>query len=427
MPGFFSLALGRDFWNFRAGQLISVLGDACGSIALAWWVLDRTGSAAEMSSILAPAMLVRIFLLPACGPVADQFPRRTLLVLSDLWRFVFSGLLFTMVCLDVYRFPLVLACYLLLSAGSALFAATLGGMVPKIVRREHLQVATQQSQALNSFGSVAGGIVGGVVVSAFGVKGAFGIDAFSFLAAAAFTSLIRADTKPAGVAGAGRGFDRWRSDFQGGFRILLRLPLLFWLCVIAMFMNLCLSPLSVVLPVLVKEARSMPPWFLGGLESSIAGGAILGAITVGSVGRYVGGRALMVGGIAMIGVGVSLLPWVPNAFLPLTVLFWVGVGSSWANVLLGTQISLTVPDSHRGRLGAIMGFLCSGIAPLGVAVAGLAMARLGLSTYLFAMGILVVALGFLILLIPRMKEFLEVEPEEAEGFFGRVYPGRRWD
>ncbi|MGZ3706666.1 MAG: MFS transporter, partial [Bdellovibrionota bacterium] len=346
--GFFSAGLGRDFWKFRIGQLVSVLGDACGSIALAWWVLDRTGSAAEMSSILAPAMVARIFLLPVCGPIADRFSRKTLLVLSDLWRFAFSAAIFAMVCSGYYNFSLVLASYVLLSVGSALFSATSGGIIPKIVKREHISLAARQSQALNSFGSVAGGIVGGIVVSIAGVRGAFGIDCVSFLAAAVFTGLIRADTRPVGGGEAGGGFERWRRDFAGGFGILLQIPLLFWLCVIAMFINLCVSPLAVVLPVLVKEARSMPAWFLGGLESSISLGSILGAISVGWAARHIRGRTLMMGGIAMIGVGVSLLPWVPNAILPLTVLFWVGVGSSWANIPLVTQLSLTVPDAYRG-------------------------------------------------------------------------------
>jgi MFS transporter, DHA3 family, macrolide efflux protein len=47
--------LGRDFWLFRLGQAISIVGDSCGAIALAWWILDATGSAAVMSSVLAPA------------------------------------------------------------------------------------------------------------------------------------------------------------------------------------------------------------------------------------------------------------------------------------------------------------------------------------------------------------------------------------
>ena len=47
--------LGRDFWLFRLGQAISIVGDSCNAIALAWWILDATGSAAAMSAVLAPA------------------------------------------------------------------------------------------------------------------------------------------------------------------------------------------------------------------------------------------------------------------------------------------------------------------------------------------------------------------------------------
>jgi MFS family permease len=374
-----------------------------------------------MGSVLAPAMVARVFLLPVCGPIADQVSRKKLLVVSDLWRFLFSAAIFTMVCFNSFHLPALILCYVLLSFGSALFSASLGGLIPRIVSRENLQVATQQSQALNSFGTIAGGVLGGTVVSIFGVKGAFGIDALSFLVAAIFTGFIQADTKPLRVATV--GFAGWKRDFLGGFRILRQVPLLFWLCLIAMFMNLCLAPLSVVLPVLVKEARGMPAWFLGGLESSIALGSILGAISLGYGRRFLSGRGQIMVGIAMIAIGVLLLPWVPNLALPLMVLLWVGVGSSWANIPIGTQVSLTVPDSYRGRLGAIMGFLCSGVAPLGVAVAGMGMAYMGLSRFLFTMGSVVILLDLLILAIPHMKEFLEVTPEDANGFFERAYPG----
>lgn len=423
MAGFFTKAhLGRDFWNFRLGQLVSVLGDACGSIALAWWVLDRTGSAAEMSSILAPAALVRVLLLPVFGALADLYDRKRLILLSDLWRFLCAAAILAMVWADYYHFPLLLISYVALSAGASLFSASVGGIIPKLVAREQLRLATQQSQALNSIGAVAGGVVGGVVVSYAGVRGAFLIDTASFLLAAFFTALIRADTRPArGAAGT----TDWKREVSGGFRLIASVPLLFWLCVIAMFMNLCLAPLAIVLPVLAKEARAMPAWFLGGLESSISLGAILGAFSVGLIRRWLSGRGTLITAISMIGFGVSLLPWVPNALLPLTVLFWVGVGSSWANVSLGTQIALTVPDSHRGRLGSIMSFLCTGIAPLGIACAGVLLAALGLSTFLVSMGLGVVALSLLILLIPKMKEFMEVGPADAEGFFARAYPGHR--
>ena len=42
--------LGSDFWLFQAGQMISIVGDACGNIALAWWILDVTASPTAISA-----------------------------------------------------------------------------------------------------------------------------------------------------------------------------------------------------------------------------------------------------------------------------------------------------------------------------------------------------------------------------------------
>jgi len=84
-PSPVATGLGRDFWLFRLGQAISVLGDSCGAIALSWWILDATGSAVVMSSVLAPAMVVRIVLTPLFGPLGDRVTRKKLIIVSDLW------------------------------------------------------------------------------------------------------------------------------------------------------------------------------------------------------------------------------------------------------------------------------------------------------------------------------------------------------
>lgn len=422
---FVDFSLGRDFWNFRLGQLISLLGDACSSIALAWWVLEQTGSAAVMSSVLAPAMIVRIFLLPMLGPFGDRYSRKILIVIADLWRFFFTGVLAAMVFFNYFNLPLLIGVFACISVGTALFNAASGGIVPQLVLREKMQMALQQTHAINSFASIIGGILGGVIVSALGVFGAFLIDTLSYLTAAFCSSLIRAETKAKRKNGGSnlRGLVEWKNELFGGFSLLYRIPVLFWISGIAMLMNLSLAPLGVVLPVLAKEGRGMPAWFLGGLESSIGLGAIVGAISISLAQKCFRPHIFMVLAIAMIGIGVCLLPWVPNVLLPLTVLFWIGIGSSWANILLGTQISLTLPDTYRARIGSIMGFMCNGVSPLGVAGAGYLISLLGLDQTLVIMGALVALLAPFLLFIPRLGEFLSVKPEQAGDFFNHHYSG----
>jgi MFS family permease len=93
--------LGRDFWLYRLGQAISTVGDVCSRIALSWWILGKTGSAAKLASIMSPAMVVSIFLLPLLGPLGDRFPRKKLIVLGDAWRAVVSLALVAMAYCDI--------------------------------------------------------------------------------------------------------------------------------------------------------------------------------------------------------------------------------------------------------------------------------------------------------------------------------------
>ncbi|HWU42056.1 MAG TPA: hypothetical protein VN132_01420, partial [Bdellovibrio sp.] len=75
-----------------------------------------------------------------------------------------------------------------------------------------------------------------------------------------------------------------------------------------------------------------------------------------------------------------------------------------ANIPIGTQITLSVPDSHLARVGSIMGFLGAGITPLGIAAAGLLISKFGLTISLVAMGGLLVLLTPLMFIIPKFAE-----------------------
>lgn len=76
----------RDFMNLWLGQLISRLGDGIHEIALAWLVLDLTGSALSMGAILAVSVTPNLlFGLPA-GVFVDRFNRKMIMVYSDLAR-----------------------------------------------------------------------------------------------------------------------------------------------------------------------------------------------------------------------------------------------------------------------------------------------------------------------------------------------------
>ncbi len=420
----FGSSLGGDFWKFRLGQLVSLLGNQCTNIATAWWILEKTGSAKAMATVLAPAMAGNMIFLPLLGPLGDNFSRKKLIVIADLGRFVISGALAGMVYFDYFNLGLLAALYFVGSLGQALFDSAGEGIIPQIVREGKLQAAMQQSHAIMSFGGVVGGIAGGGIVAFLGIFGAFMTDAVTFLTAGISSSLIQADTVPKrnGKTSSLKSLAHWKSELFHGFRILFKIPVLLGICLGAMVINFALAPLQVALPMFVKLGKGLPAWYLGGLESSAALGAILGAVSLNWVQEHLRRRWVLIVSLWMVGLGVLLLSWSPGLFLPLLMMLLLGMGNSWANIQTNTQIALVIPDSHRSRFHSIIEFLCIGISPLGVAGASLLISQLGLSLSLLLMGSMIVIVTPYLLFVPKLGEFMEVPADEAGRFLRKHYP-----
>jgi MFS family permease len=76
----------RNFRLLFVGQTASALGNTLVPVALAFAVLDLTGSAADLGLVLgAEAAALVVFVLIG-GVIADRFPRRTLMVAADSVR-----------------------------------------------------------------------------------------------------------------------------------------------------------------------------------------------------------------------------------------------------------------------------------------------------------------------------------------------------
>src|SRR5471032_3299777 len=78
----------RDFRLLWAGQAISFTGDAAFIVALGWRVTDLTGKASSLGYVLALQSLAMLTTLLIGGVLADRYPRRLLMISSDLARAV---------------------------------------------------------------------------------------------------------------------------------------------------------------------------------------------------------------------------------------------------------------------------------------------------------------------------------------------------
>jgi len=419
--------LGRDYWLFMSGQFVSSLGDTCANIALAWWVYGKTGSGTAMASIMAPSMIVRLICLPLFGPIGDRYSRKKLLALGDFLCALTSFLLAAMAFKDLFNIPLILALSCLSSAGSALFNVAYGGLLSSIVAPEDYRDALRQNKILNSANSIIGGLAGGAVVSFLGFTSAFAFDGFSFLVGGAAALAISHHTVPVRAASAAAAsvssrLAQWKTDIAGGFIFLKRLKIVLNIALLLMCLNLILSPLSIILPIMVRQIQQMPAWYLGALQSSISVGVLLISLSLGFFTRKLANSRIVFLGFALLGTGLAALSLSSGTVLPLIVFPLLGAGMTAAMILLSTQIMTAVPDALRARFSAASSFLIDISRPAGIAASGLLIDLFGVNRSLGLVGFGVALLSPAIFLIPNFTAFIDSKAETVCKLVRQWYP-----
>lgn len=415
-----SPGLGRDFWVYRLGQFASVIGDTCNKLALAWWILKTTGSATSMATVVAPATFAQLLLVPLFGPIGDRFRRKQVAMIGDGWRFLTTMALGIMAGTGRFNLPAIIVISLLHAVGSALFASVSTSIIPQLVRPDQIEAAIHRDQAITPVGTILGGVIGGAVVATLGPAAALVMDAGSFFVATVATASIASTTVPA----ATRRYSvrAWFDELKQGVRVVTKIPVEFGTAIVSGLLNFALAPFDIALAYFVTEATHQPAWLLGLLETSVSLGAIIGAMTLGGMQRYVRRSNLIFIGIAVTGVVTMLLPWTYDVVLPLLALLIFGIAVIVANVSLRSQTTIAMPDELRSRALSVRAFITAIGAPAGIAVTGYLIEGFGLTATLSVSGGAVLALSFLLFLIPGYRAFFDASAADAARFYERNYP-----
>ncbi|MDY4972687.1 MAG: hypothetical protein SO103_03925, partial [Erysipelotrichaceae bacterium] len=73
----------RDFILLLQGNAISALGDILYSVAIGYWVFEKTGSNALMGIMSSISLFVVMFVSPFSGSLIDKMDRKHIIVIMD--------------------------------------------------------------------------------------------------------------------------------------------------------------------------------------------------------------------------------------------------------------------------------------------------------------------------------------------------------
>jgi len=326
------------FLQLWVGQACSFVGDAVSMVALVILVVQLTGSAAAVGSVLL-ARLLPTLASPLVGVYADRLDRRAVLVASDLVR---ALLLLTMVFARDLMVLLVLV--FLMGLARALFNPTIRAAFPSVVEGGDLARANALVSGTFSVSVTLGPALGGLLVATVGVGAAFALDAATFLVSALLLSRIPMPRSPA-VGGAGFG-----RELKEGLAYLAktRVPLAI---VAGAFLTMLTINLTVPAEVfLAKRTFGTGDAGYGLLVGVWGGGMVLGSALMAVVGDRVGALPFYFASIFVAAIGLAGTGFAPTFVLALVALAVAGIANGIDDVAASTVIQERVPDAFLGRV-----------------------------------------------------------------------------
>lgn len=395
----------RNFALLFSGQTLSRLGDFVFNIALAWWVLEKTGSALAMGAVMIFGAVPMLIFLLVGGVTVDRVNRAWLLFLSDLGRGVIMVAATWLVGTDRLEIWMVYVGSLIFSFADAFFMPAYTALVPELTPKDDWPSANSLSSLGSQLSRVVGPALGGLLVSLGGTTLAFGINAVSFfLAGLLLLPLISVTPQPKPAESDAPPPASVLEDLREGWKIIFAQPVLWITILMAAFTNIFLyGPFSVGMPFLVKD-------FMGGDERTL--GLILGIFPIGYIaaslilGNFKRLRwrgpvmfvSIMLAGLGLGLFGLRLPFWALAVAAILNGAALETFGLIWTNLL-----QETVPIEKLGRVASIDMLGSFVLLPIGFALTGVCVEQFGPASTFLLGGLLTVFCGALPLLHPRIR------------------------
>ncbi|ROS61378.1 putative MFS family arabinose efflux permease [Frigoribacterium sp. PhB160] len=375
----------RTFRWLLAARTTSVLGNAVAPIALAFAVLDLTGSAADLGLVVAARSVANVAVLLLGGVVADRLPRDVVLVGTSLAAAATQAVVAALVVTGTATVPSLVVLGVLNGAVAAVSLPAAAALVPDTVPTELLRPANALLRLGLNGGTVVGASAGAGVVALVGPGWGLAVDAAGFALAGLLFSRLRLPrtASPTGprasvVADLREGWDEFRSRRW------------VWIVVVQfMVLNAAFVGATTVLgPVVADASFGRAAWGLVVAAQTV--GLVVGAVVAL---RWRPRRALAVGvgTMALTAVPVAALGLLPTLPVLLAAFALGGVALEVFAITWDQSLQTAVPREALSRVYSydMVGSFVA--VPLGEVLVGPAAHAVGTGPTLVACSVVIVA------------------------------------
>jgi len=389
----------RNYRLFWFGQLISLIGTWMQMTAQQWLVYRLTGSPLALGAVMFLSSLpVTLFSLFA-GVVVDRADKRKFLILVQSAMMLLAFTLAALTYARVVQYWHVLGLALLLGLANTFDMPTRQAFNVELVGKEDLMNAIALNASIFNGARLIGPAVAGLLVARVGETLAFALNGLSFLAVIAGLALMRLPS-PARRDGPMTPL----ADLKEGLGYIAHNRAALALVLVAAVPSIFGFPYTSLLPVMAGGVLGMRADGYGLLVSSVGLGALIGAVSLASLGSFKR-KGLLVTTATFVFAG-AVAAFSLSRFTPLSMLALVfaGWGMTTHLATTNTLLQLQLPDALRGRVMSAYLWAVVGMAPAGSLLLGSLAERWSApNAILFGALMCAVSAGVMLAVFPQVR------------------------
>ncbi|MDG2276653.1 MAG: MFS transporter [Pseudomonadales bacterium] len=355
--------------------LVTYTGTAMAPIAMAFGVLDLTGSTADASIVIAAPTLASIVVLLIGGAVADRTSRHKVIYIADSLSMVAQLCLAWLFLSGHATIPLLTLFMLLNGISIAFHMPALMGFIVQLVSPDELQY-TNAILGTARNGAIAGGAaLGGILVATVGAGYTLLIDALTFGVSAILIFTVKPAPQTATPTAS------MLADLKLGWHEFTSHT---WLWVIVLQFSLIVAATEAVFgligPAIAKNTmRGAQDW--GYIASGFGVGTLVGGLVAMRLRPRFPMRLATLLVFTFSAVSIALYLSAPLYLIVCSAIFSGLAGQIFA-VLWHTTLQLKVPTQMLSRVSAYDHLGSVVLAPLGIVIGGICYELYGAQTTL---------------------------------------------
>ncbi len=400
------------FFAFWGGQLVSMLGSQIVGFAFSWYLTKETGSATILSLATMMHILPQIILGPIAGALVDRWNRKRVMIISDTIVMLFTVLTVILFAIDYVQIWMLFIIFFIRATAGVFQWSAKTASVSLMVPDKHLSRISGLDQAMQGVLNIVCPVIGALLMEVLPMQGVLMVDVVTASLGIGILFFIpipqpaKAKHSEAEISTTAPGKPSVFADVWAGLKYVAKMPGLIIIMLMAMAINMIVTPAFSLLPLMVHNFFALGAKELGYLQAAMGVGIVVGGLALGAWGGFKNRMVTVMLFLFIMGGSLAVLGLISPAMFWLAIVMMAvsGLANPFVNGPIFAVLQSRVDHNYQGRVFALLIAASSLASPIGLGIAGPVADNFGIQIWFLIGGLVCVGMAVISVFIPSLMQ-----------------------